>query len=294
MNWNDLKIFLAVARNQSLRRAAEQTGQSISTVSRRIDALEQALGATLFHRRSGGYALTTTGQAILENAIALEHQATDIEQTVSSLEEHPRGLVTVTLPDGVFIYLLAEALDEFRKRHREINLRIIATDDVVDLQRGEADIALRFTNAPPEYLVGRKLAICHHHYYADHTYLRKFLAMSMDDAMWIGNGHRAMEQNDRIAQGPFPELPVRWDIQSFPSVVAACKRGLGMAILPCFIGDTEPDLARIGNEKSFAHVEIWLLTHSELKDARRIRVVMDFIATIFSKKRALIEGEAKA
>lgn len=291
MNWNDLKVFLAVARSHSLRKAAQTTGLSLSTVGRRIDALEVQIGAKLFERRPDGYLLTSTGQEILDDVIELEKQAQKIEQKVIGLEDKPQGSVAVTLPDVVFSYLFADSVNIFcREEHQGIDLKIIATYEKLDLVRGEADIALRFTNTPPEQLVGRKTIKFYHNYYASASFLKERDLDAPADAMWIGRNYQDQKFSSWIERSPYPHLPVRWDIKSFPSLVAACKGGLGMTVLPCFIGDQEPELVRVGQMESFPHLETWLLVHPELKSARRIRVVMDYLSNVLNSKRALLEG----
>lgn len=292
MNWDNLKVFLAVARAGSLRGAAQSTRQSLSTVSRRIDALEDELGARLFDRRPDGYTLTEAGADILEDTEDLQRRASHIERKVLRRDQSLAGSVRVTLPDVVISHLLADDFVAFRDAHPEIDLQLITTYAVLDIMRGDADIALRFANAPDGQLVGRKLPAFCDSYYASRDYLA---AVDLGDpaggAAWIGYYDTPIVP-DTVLAGPHPHLPVRWTINSLPARVAACKSGLGLAMLPCFIGDQEPSLVRVTDLPPTSLADTWLLVHPALRDAGRTRVVLDFFVNALTAKRDLLEGRS--
>jgi DNA-binding transcriptional LysR family regulator len=292
MNWNDLKIFLAIARCGSLRGAASYSQTSVSTVSRRIDALEDKLGVRLFSRRPEGYSLTEVGQDILDDVKKLERQASHIERKVLRKDQKLEGSVRVTLPDAVVSYLLTDELKGFHHRYPDINLQIITSYDIVDIMRGDADIALRFTNTPTEQLVGKKLTGFYNCYYASKDYVQTYdLSDPACGAIWIGKDNKSQRYFESIECGPYPDFPIRWEIASFPARVAACKSGLGMAVLPCFIGDQEADLVRLDDASPFLALDTWLLMHPELRDTGRARVVMEFLVETLAGKRKLLMGD---
>lgn len=291
MNWNDLKVFLAVAHSGSLRGAAGRTGLSLSTVSRRIDALEDNLGVRLFDRRPDGYSLTKAGTDILADVEALEHRTTAIEHKVSRRDRRAAGPVRVSLPDALITHLLAQDLKTFQAAQPAIDLQLTTTYELADIMRGEADIALRFANDPGDQLVGRKLPGFYDSYYASRDYLD---AHDLHDpaagAGWIGYHDMPHTFPHEVLSVPYPALPITLSINSLPARVAACKGGVGLAMLPCFVGDQEPELVRITNAPPVLPAETWILVHPALHKAERARVVMDFFVAALLAKRDLVEG----
>ena len=291
MNWNDLKVFLAVARSGSVREATNLHQTSVSTIIRRIDTLEEQLGVRLFVRRPEGYTLTESGHDIYEDVVRLEQQAVSIEQRAQSKDASLSGTVRVTLPDCVFSYLLAGPFKKFRETYTDINIQIITTYDLLDVLKGDADIALRATTAPPEQLIGRKLPTFYSSYYASHDYVQQYdLNNPKSGAVWLGKDG-SQRHTESIKKGPYPSLPMMWEIRSFPTLVSACQNGLGMAIMPCFIGDQEEKLTRVGPLPPFHMMETWLLIHPQLKDVKRVRIVIDFLVETICSHTELVQGQ---
>lgn len=289
MNWNDLKIFLAIARSGSLRKAATVTQSSISTVSRRIEILESDLGIKIFTRRPEGYLLTKAGSELMNEIVTLEAQASMIENKASRLSNQPEGSVHLTVPDAVFTYLLTEEFKFFKQNFSNIHLHITSTYTHLDIIRGEADIALRCTNTPDDRLVGKKLSSFYNNYYASKEYLLEFdLSDPNCGAQWLGQGNSQRFQ-EWIASSPYPHFPVSWEIPNYPAQVAACKSSLGMAVLPCFIGDQEPSLVRL-TQTAFSSLETWLLVHPELKNLERVKTIFNFLEQVLTKRKNLLRG----
>ncbi len=288
MNWDDLKIFLAVVDAQSMRAAARDLKVSHTTVSRRIDALEASLQSRLFDRTADGFMLTATGQDLLPVAHGISKDLDSLGRQVAGRDEALSGSIRVTLPDILASHLLMPYLVEFMEAYPTIDLIIDDSMDIADLTRREADVALRFTNAPPDHLIGRNLGTfveavyATPHYLADHD-----PRISGTKARWVGWAEQP-RQSRWIAKSPFPDLPARGQIDNINLQVHAIRCGLGIGYLPCMIGDQEPGFIRISEPETLAG--LWILSHRDLRTTARMRVFRRFIVERLKRHMDLIEG----
>ena len=289
MNWDDVRVFLAIARSGSVRGAASAMNVSHSTVLRRLDSFEESLGVALFHRVPTGYDLTTDGWALLPRAEALEQDAIAFEREAMGHDRERGGKITLTMPEPVAIHYLAEHLVEFRAAHSGIELEIIFTYDVLDLARRAADVAIRFSNAPDEALIGRRLPRFEDAYYATPSYLE---AHPPDDpesgARWLG----WRDDMRWVVNSPYPNLPVEWRIPNVSVQAAMCKAGFGLAQLPCFIGDRSDELVRLPGTSIAPGFSVWVLYHPDLKATARIQILTDFLVRVFNADADLFEGRS--
>lgn len=275
MNWDDLKIFLAVGEASSMRSAAKELKISHSTVSRRIESLEAALSVKLFDRRSDGYRLTESGQELLSLALQTDESLHEFGRSVVGRDSALEGQVCVTIPDSVVVSLFMPLFQEFMQEHPGIQLKISDSVEVFDLSRREADVAIRFTNSPPDHLIGRCLGNVHQATYATPAYVRKHRPdKEKSSARWIGWG-APEDRPDWIKGSPFPHLGVAGHFDSIIIQHDATKRGVGMGYFPCFLGDSDPDLIRISEPAP--SYDAWLLSHRDLRAAARMRAFRQFI-----------------
>ena len=187
MNWNDLRVFLALARAGSVRASAVRLTVSHSTVVRRIEALEASLGVRLFERLAMGYTLTPAGEAMLQRAEKIEDEIHGLELSILGQDAKLSGAIRVTMADALFQHLLAPDLQRFKLAYPDIDIEITASYDVVDLSKREADVAIRFMSNPPEHLVGHRLPNLNVSFYASHEYLKRHnLTADPPTANWIG------------------------------------------------------------------------------------------------------------
>lgn len=275
MNWDDLKIFLAVAEAPSMRSAAKELKVSHSTVSRRIETLETDLSVKLFDRRGDGFRLTESGQELLSLALQTDESLHKFGRNVVGRDNALEGQVCVTIPDSVVISLFMPLFQEFMKEHPGIQLKINDSEEVFDLSRREADVAIRFTNSPPEHLIGRCLGDVHQAAYATPAYVREHRPdQEHSTARWIGWGSPE-SRPDWIRSSPFPHLDVAGHFDNILIQHDATKRSAGIGYFPCFLGDADPDLIRISDPTQ--SYEVWLLSHRDLRAAARMRAFRQFI-----------------
>jgi DNA-binding transcriptional LysR family regulator len=289
MEWDDLKHFLAVARSGSLSDAARTLKTSASTVGRRITALEDKLGVHLFDRKASGYALTENGTLIRRKAEEVEDAALSVERAALGRDKHAAGTVRVAASDDIAAHLIGPHLGAFRARYPDISLEIVAQMELANLTRREADIALRGVRPARGNFVIRRIGSWPFGLYAARRYaeahgLKPGLAdlSTLDIITWT-------KEWAHLRGGPwFAEYargaPVALASDSRRVHQAACKAGLGVAILPCALADQEPDLLCLLPAKQVLSLPLWLVVHRDLIRTARVRAVMDFLTKAASKQ----------
>ncbi|MGH8222902.1 MAG: LysR family transcriptional regulator [Woeseiaceae bacterium] len=296
MNWDDVRLFLALARHGSARGAAALLGLSHTTVARRAGQLESRLGARLFDRDVSGYRLTGAGETMMSSAVQAEEALLAAERRLQGRDDQLSGEIRLTTADIIATRLIMPDLVTFARRYPEIDLHVLMSYDVFDLGRREADIAIRFLRPgqlPPEDLVGRKLATGMSCYYASRDYLGEHDPWQTgSSARWIG-WDESKRQPPWVRSSPFPDVPAYGRLGNALLQAEAARSGLGLTVLPCFVGDTTEGLQRIPGCRPFENFEIWLLSHPDLRDAARLRTFRRFIADAFAERRPLLTGELR-
>ncbi len=288
MNWDDLRLFLAAADAGSMRAAAKTLRISHTTISRRIESLEADFDTRLFERRSDGFDLTPAGEALLPVARSMESNLLGVERQVRGADKELVGPLVVTLPDMFAMYLVGPLLMDFMEAYPSIDLEVSESWDVFDLSKREADIAIRFTDNPPEHLIGRELGICHEAAYSTEAYLEEHGPLKTSQtARWIGFGDAAY-QSRWVASSPFPHLQTLGRLDQIPTQVEATKAGFGIGLLPCFAGDTVPELVRLTDPSP--RMGVWLLSHRDLRASARVRAFRQFVTERRSYLRDRLEG----
>lgn len=291
MDWDDLKVLLALTRGGSVRSAAGLLKVSHSTVSRRVDQMEADLGVRLFERRPTGYVLTTAGEDLVGPAERAEEEITAAERRLAGQDAKLSGEVRVTLPTPVATNVLMPALVRFKEQYPGIDLEIVGSFAVLDLSRRDADVAMRFTNKPPEYLVGRRIPDFAYSYYASRDYLAAHdLAANPPTAQWIG-WNEGVAFPPWVRSSPYPNIPATWGLNDISLQYAAARAGLGMAFLPCLSADADPVLARVPGADLKVPRQGWVLTHPDLRRSARVRTVMAFLVDVINANAELITGQ---
>lgn len=279
LNWDYLRIFLAVMRSSSLRQAAERLGVSHPTIRRKLESLEEQLGLRLFDRRPDGLHATPEASVLLEKAEQVEASVHALGRCASNAAPALQGWIHVTAPDLLMSDLLAPALAAFVARWPQIELRVETTYKLADLGSREADVALRLLplgQLPDGELVGKKAATAYTAVYG-HAH------------QWIGWADTA-SQLERIRETPFADLPIRGVMNNIYLQRAACLAGMGLSILPCFMAD--PRLVQRTEPKPAG--AIWVLVHPDLRRNPRLRLFRDEMVAALKQLRPQLEGRAEA
>jgi DNA-binding transcriptional LysR family regulator len=295
MEWGDLRIVLAIFRESTLSGAARRLGVTHSTVFRRLGAIEEQMGARLFERFRDGYVPTPAGEAAAEAAARLEDEVLTLERRLSGQDLRPSGVVRITTTDTLGTILMRH-LPTMRAGHPAIQFEVAISNAMANLTRREAEIAIRPTPEPPEILVGRRIADIAHAIYGSRAYLSrhedKDLSahdwIALDDALASTVIGRWLHENLRGAH-------ITCRVDALPSLRDAALAGLGLALLPCYLGDPASGLRRL-TPKTLAEPRsaLWLLTHHDLRRTARIRATLNFLVKAFASERALFEGDEPA
>ena len=292
MDWDNIKVFLALSRAGSVRAAAKGLGISHTTVARRIGALEADLEVCLFDRRAEGYTLTGIGERFIARAETIESEAFGLERDIVGRDGKLSGAITVTLAAPLASHLLMSDFARFAALYPNIEIRLAITYDILDLARREADVAIRSTTKPPENLIGRRGPAIHYAAYATHDYLAAHdVTSNSTTASWIGWDDDG-ENPKWVRQSDHPNVSARWHIPDVAVQVEAAKAALGIAYLPCFLADPIPELARIPPGRSHARWPCWVLTHPDLRATERVRVFVRFIIEALKAKEDLLTGQS--
>lgn len=288
-DWDDIRVFLSVARKGSVTGAGVQLGVNHSTVSRRLSALEKRLGVRLFERLPTGYALTPGGEEILEKAEKMEDAAIEMDRKVLGRDSRLSGKVRLTTPVSVATVILFPELATLATSYPDIEMQLIGSNNVLSLTRREADIAVRVTNKPDENLFGRKLVQIAYAVYgprSQSSFPADTPCIAWDDEIAWDFGAAPTASIKALC----PDARIGFRTNTDETRVAAIAAGLGIAELPCYVGDADSRLKRLSEPIVYPGWELWLLTHKDLRTTARIRAVLDFVAETFAKKRGLIEG----
>ncbi|AXS42376.1 LysR family transcriptional regulator [Breoghania sp. L-A4] len=292
--WDDLKFVLAVARAGGLSGAARTLGVNHSTVSRRISALEASLGTRLFERLPEGLAATPAGTEAMEAAKRIESEFLALDTRITAQDADLEGPLRITAAQLIFQTGLAEVVARFAERHPGIELTMIAANDIISLQRREADVAVRITDRPDESLFGRLATGQNRMFYASRAFVRaheEAFSKNADPAKiacvafkWWGKAP------PREIRERFPNAYTSVDCDDMITLHAATRAGLGIGRMPCYLGDPDPALVRVPGFEPSRYFDIWILTHPDLKHVERIRRFMRFTADAFKANAGLYLG----
>src|SRR5579863_8706555 len=279
IDWDDVRYFLAVARGGSVRAAAEGLGVNHATVLRRIAQLEERLGVHMFEKLPSGYRLTAAGEEVLEFAEQMEASSTRLETRVFGRDQSVRGLLRVTLAPPLATHLLMPDFAEFGRLHPDIEMEILSIGEPVNLTNREADVAIRVVydrTTLPLNLHGLKGPELFGGVYMSRDLLAAWRAGAADRVRWIVISQNGI--SDWAREGQVPAAQVPFKTTDGEAQIAAVRQGLGMTVLPCFIGDADPLLTRAPGSVLHKHGTLWLLTHGDARKTKRVRLFTEFLS----------------
>lgn len=293
--WDDLRLLNAVARARTLPAAAARLGMDHSTVFRRLRQIEAALGTPVFERGPGGYTPTAAGAELIAVAARIEEDLSSALRRVSGQAPAPAGEVRIATSDLLLFELVLPLLTAFRADCPSIRLDLVTGNTPLNLSRRDADVAIRATSAPPDTLIGRKMARIAWAPYAVRTLVEDGATdRLLAEGPWVGFGDALAGIAGAAHLRDVPPERVACRFDTVGGILAGVGAGLGAGMLPCFAGDRHPGLVRLGPPIAALGSDLWLLTHPDLRNAPRIRVVLDFLADRLTALRSLIDGSGLA
>jgi DNA-binding transcriptional LysR family regulator len=281
-DWDNLRLFLSLARTGTSRAAGRQLGINQSTVSRRLSRLEADAGVQLFERHRGGLRLTEDGHELLASAERIEDEFAVLGRQVLGRDQRLSGRIRFSLPD-LMVAPVAPILVEFGRRYADIELELVVDNGYVDLTRREADVAIRLGVTMPEHLVGRRIAKSAAAIYAAPTYLetcedptdpKSFDWVRWDEAWRNIPPERWMDDN-------VAECRVQARVNTNQTMVELLASGAGAGFQLCYTADRDPRLRRVGAPFDFG-LSLWVLTHEDVRATARISAFTSFLSESLS------------
>lgn len=293
MNWDDVRVYLAVVREGTLRRAAHKLSISQPTAGRRLQALEDALGVALFSRDRSGHRLTEAGQAIRESAEAMEQAAADLTNQSDQAQKLSGGTVRLSIVDWAALFLMKHLPPV---EDNDLTIEFVSSERTEGLARHEADIAVRHglpitgdfltrkvgqvacaVYGAKDYVQNHPTALTENRYKTCHWVIFTEAQAHYRTMIWL---------NKRLV----PDAPtVR--VATTGLVRDAIATGAGLGVLPCFIGDDDPGLQRVGAPITDLPADYWLIVPKDLAGLARVRRAIDWIVGSFEDNRSSLIGD---
>jgi DNA-binding transcriptional LysR family regulator len=285
INWEDIRHFLAVAQSGTLSGAARNLKVDHATVSRRLAALEAALDVRLVDRLPRSCRLTAIGKQVFEQAVKMEAGIHGIARLARAAHAPLVDRVTLSAPPVLVAHLLTEQLGRFRTEHPDIRLSLAAEGQQISLSRREADLAVRLVRPKETGSVTRKIGkmafgLYAHRAYADLAAPERWQFIAFDQI------YADMPQQQWLL-GIAGNRPVVCELNHISEHLIAARAGVGVAGLPCFLGEQDRDLVRIHKGVPSFTRDLWIVVHRDLRNAPAVRAVMDFVTEVVSGHRDL-------
>ncbi len=287
LNWDNLRYVLVVANKGSIAAAARELGVNRSTVLRRINAFQDSLNCRIFERGEAGYILTPEAEKMINAAREVENTLFTMQRQIAGRELRLEGELRVTTTDTFMLAVLGPHLASFRERYPYIVVDLLVTNDILDLNRRDADIAIRPTAQPEPGLVGRRLGDVEFGVYATAEVVAGMPGGEPFAARWIGFA-------DSLRPTPIGKwfestvnaarIGLRCD--SFVALRSAAEAGIGLALLPRVLGDQSASLVRVEVPIEELSTGLWLLTHPDLVRSARVHAFLEHFSAALGEPAA--------
>jgi len=283
-DWDDIRYFLAVARGGNVTSAAKMLGVNHSTVSRRIRALEEKHGVRLFERIPSGYVMTEAAADIYELAIELELKNSQISRQLFGQDNRLQGKINITMPHDILEFCLIDELAQFRNFQPDIQLNLFVAKGLKNMATREADVAIRLTSAPPDYLLGKQVVALQHGIYGHKSFA---ITEQVGIIVWSGEDSLPL-----WAQEHFPKAQIAMQVDDLYSMYCAVRAGIGIARMPCYLPDiiANEQVKRFNIDLPRSTWGVWVLSHIDLKNTARVRCCREFLTEKLMNKKTLFEG----
>lgn len=291
--WDDFRLVRAIAQTGSLAGAADLLTVNHSTIFRRLGALEEQIGSRLFERARSGYVPTATGEEMVKLAERMGEEVAAVERRITGRDLRPSGELRVTTNDSMLVHMLTPVFASFRAAYPEIRLDVVVANQPLSLSKRDADVAIRASDRPGDILVGRRIASIAWGVYArpdllsqnrlEPGDLRKHQWIGFSDT--LGSIKPAKWLRERVG-----EDRLVYRLNSVLGLAEAALAGIGLTVLPCFIGASTPGLVRLMGPEPEMESGLWLLTHPDIKSTARVRSFMEHAGRELSHRKPWIEG----
>jgi DNA-binding transcriptional LysR family regulator len=294
LSWDDFRYVEAIADTGSLVGAAERLGINHSTVFRRLGQIEQQLGSRLFERRRGGYVPTVWGEEMIALAKRMGDNIVSFEHGVRGQDLRPAGDLRITTSDVLLLHLLSDILIGFRRAFPEIVLDIVVSNQRLNLARHDADVAVRTMYHNPDTLLGSKIARIAWAVFGPDTLAERPFQPAIDAERhdWVAfSDPGALGRAAKWLRKHVGDKRIVYRVDTMIGLAEAAASGMGLVLLPCYVGAATPGLAQLTPPLPELERELWVLSHPD-RDAARIRTFIDYCVAEIARRRDVIEGLA--
>ena len=276
INWDNLRFVLIVAKKGSIAAAARELDVNRTTVLRRIDVFQQDLGCRIFERGKSGYVLTLEAEKIIDAAQEVESTIFNIQRQIEGRELKLEGALRVTTTDTLMVSKIGPHLASFHRKHPHILVTVSMSNNVMDLTRRDADIAIRPTKGPEAPLVGRQVSSIYIRAYASRDYLESFPELDWRSHHWVGFAPSLMStMPGKWLEARIPHDAICLRSDSFVGLKVAAEQGMGLALLPHYLGESSPLLQVVSAPTEELTTGLWILTHPDLIRSARVDAFMN-------------------
>jgi len=292
--WDELRIVLAISRHGTLAAAGRALRVNSTTVGRRLEAFERRLGARLFTRARDGLRPTRAGAAAIDTASRIEDDVVAFERRTRDHDARLEGVVRITAGDGIMLSV-ASLVAAFRARYPGVQLELMAENRVIDLARGEADIAIRIVKPTVSTLVAQKIATIGIGLYARDDYVARGPRL---ETLHDLAAHTLIGMAPPFDHGPEAQWLARHGVTRYAVrcntislALALAASGAGIAVLPHNLAATDPRLRRVVRDARFDARDVWLVAHREVRNRAPIRATLGFLVEDFRRNAAVFTGD---
>lgn len=273
--WDDLKTILSLVRHGSLAGAAAELGVNYTTVSRRITRAEEALGQVLFERLADGYRPTEQARLIADHAERMEGETDAMMRQIHGLDQRLTGQLVVTAPQLLIVHVLAPLLQDFADRHPGVQLKLRASNELLDLNRREADLAIRISRSPGDTLMGRRLVGQKTGAFASDAYADELAAAPPGTPVnWLA--YEAMTELPAHVRKHHPEARMYMVFDDMVAMAGAAAAGLGVVRMPLFLGRAM-GLRQVDLLPAQSYPDLWMVAHTDLWRSAKVAAFREML-----------------
>ena len=275
VSWDDLRTVLMLVRHQTLAGAADALGINYTSVARRIRRAEQKLDQPLFDRLPDGYHPTDKGLLLAKHASRMEEAEHGLMRQLQGAETALSGPLTITAPQLLIANFLSPVIDRFVTAYPQVNLRVLANNDLLDLTRREADMAIRVSRNPGDTLTGIRLLDQHTASFCSPELAERIASAPTEIIGWIV--YDAYPDVPKGIAAEFPRNRVRLQLDDMVAMVGAAQAGLGVVRMPMFLGRAAAGLVQVPVLPPQPYADIWVVGHPDVWPSRKLSAFRDIL-----------------
>jgi DNA-binding transcriptional LysR family regulator len=288
-NWEDLKYFMALAKEKRLQRAAKLIKSNHTTVYRRINQFEEKFEVQLFERTPSGYYLTPAGEELYEKVQGLEERMDSVFNSLSGLETKLKGRILITTTPSIATTFLPKIIKKFQKLWPDLIVDLKVSNQFYNLSKREADIAIRPSSDVPLHLIGRNLGKLNFGMYGSKGYLKEHggadnLLKNLDKHTFLSLDESFERlKSKKWLDGKLNEDSRIYKVDDLTIMAKMCAEGIGLGLLPHYFKEIYKNIELVFEPKEFVGSDLWILTHENMSKVPKVKTCTDFLFDEISK-----------